>query len=241
MKIQKISGKDSTCAALTADGKIFICGSNDYGQFGNGKKDYYSRFIELRLNEEIKDVSCSSHTLFLTKTGKIIGSGFNTCCQLFQKTNDEILYSPVITPVKADQVFAGCEHSFILSGIGKIENPAKSFFKSHRNSKEKRTNRNKVPQKNQKSIQEPIKSEFHETPRDDYLILSSKIDSILTTCQAQSQSIAQLSEICRTLQQQNESSKKEIRLIRAAQQKLEQTMNSKLDQVLKYINEQDYY
>lgn len=242
LKIQKISGKDSTCAALTADGKIFICGRNDYGQFGNGKKkDHYSRFIELRLNEEIKDVSCSSHTLFLTKTGKIIGSGFNTYCQLFQKTNDEILYSPVITPVKADQVFAGCEHSFILSGIGKIENPAKSFFKSHRNSREIRTNHDKVSQKNQKSIQEPIKSEFQETPKDDYLILSSKIDSILAICQAQSQSIAQLSEICRTLQQQNESAKKEIRLIRAAQQKLEQTMNSKLDQVLKYINEQDYY
>lgn len=129
MKIEKISMWYESIAVLTSDGRVFISGENDYGELGNGttNKDY--SFTEIKLNEPIKDVSSSKHTLFLTNSNKIYGCGWNYSCQLFKNTNEEDILSPIlIATMEADQVFACWRHTFILSGTGKLENPAKRFF-----------------------------------------------------------------------------------------------------------------
>lgn len=137
MEIKKLSGYNCACAALTSDGRVFICGQNQCGQFGNGTtSEAISPFTEIRLNEEIKDVSCSDHTLFLTKSNKIYGCGKNDYFQLSKKINDENVLTPILLAnIDADQVIAGSDASFILSGTGKLENPARAFFDSKQSGK----------------------------------------------------------------------------------------------------------
>lgn len=117
-----MSGHCDICAALTADGRVYITGKNNYGQFGNGTTaDDYSSSTEVRLNEVIKDVRCSKHTLFLTKSNMIIGCGNNYSSQLFQKTEGKIIKRIIcITSMEADRVITCQVHSFILSEAVKI-------------------------------------------------------------------------------------------------------------------------
>lgn len=73
-----------------------------------------------------------------------------------------------------------------------------------------------------------------------------KIDSMIKMSRAWSLCIAQLVEVCQNLQQQNETNKREIRKMRESQHKNEQkineereVLNSKLDVVVEYINDQE--
>lgn len=215
VKVEKLSGYYDACAALTSDGRVFMYGSNECGQFGDGTTlEANDSFTEVKLNEEIKDVSCSFHTLFLTKSNKILGCGLNDKCQLFMKTNETNVLSPIlITTMEADHVITGNSHSFIVSGTGKLDNPAKEFFAG------KKTNM-ETSQPKEESFMSTKKPDIRkENPTIQPLNQSEKIDSILQICRDQSQSISQLTDLCRSLQQQNESSKKEIKEIRETQER----------------------
>lgn len=248
IKIEKLSGYYGTCAALSFDGRVFMCGFNSFGQFGNGTTIDNFSFTEIRLNEEIKDVSCSNHTLFLTKSNIIIGCGFNEYCQLFKKTEEYKLLKPLfITSMDADQVISCGNHSFILSGTGKILNPAKKLFikqKMHENH-----NRNKLKQTSApKTVKyRDLMKVSHEKPE--------KIDKPVDIFESQSQNISQLMELCQNISQQNESNKVEIRKIQEEQKREKEKfeifraeirnnlndMNQKLDRIIQYINDQDIY
>lgn len=128
VKIIKLSGFTNTCAALSSAGRVFMYGNNSYGQLGNGTKiENYESFTEVHFDEEIKDVSCSYHTLFLTKSNMIYGCGYNKFNQLLKKTEDGLVLSPTyITTIEADQVIARGYHSFVISGTGKFVNQLKN-------------------------------------------------------------------------------------------------------------------
>lgn len=245
VKVEKLSGYYDACAALTSDGRVFMYRSNECGQFGDGTTlETHDSFTEVELNEEIKDVSCSFHTLFLTKSNKILGCGLNDKCQLFMKTNETNVFSSIlITTMEADHVITGNSHSFIS---------AKKFFAG------KKTNM-ETSQPKEESFMSIKKPDIRkENPTSQPLNQSEKIDSILQICRDQSQSISQLTDLCRSLQQQNESSKKEIKEIRETHEKeinkirnelrMQTSKNdelkaqieeisSKIDNVIKYIIE----
>lgn len=71
---------------LTNDGKIFISGSNIYGQLGNGNNTNLNTFTLLdtfSLNGTPIQIACGAHhTLILTNTNKIYGTGLNNYGQL---------------------------------------------------------------------------------------------------------------------------------------------------------------
>lgn len=237
-KVEKLSGYYNTCAVLTSNGNVFICGENYFGQLGNGtEKDNFSTFTKIRLNEVVKDVGCSDHTIVLTKSNKIFGCGFNKFNQLLKKTSEENVRSPIlVASIVADQVIVGYNHTFILSGTGKLENPAIKKFKAKIQDAEKPLSTNKIKEKPFNRIEEQ----------------NEKIDSLIAICQAQSQSINKLTETYLILQQQNEMIKQEMRENQRKQEQriqelhdelkaLKGEMNEKLDPVVKYISDQDYF
>lgn len=184
--IVKLSGNSETCAALSYDGRVFFCGKNYNGN--ETSKNILYPFNEVRLdqfNEEIIDVSCGDHTLFLTESNKIYGCGSNDYFQLTnsQSEGEAVLTPTLIATIEADQVIAcdGC--SIILSGTGKLENPAKEYFKK--------------PESNIGLLHAKI-----EELNKKNTIQSDMIKSLVDKCQVQSQSISQLQEVCNNLQQQ---------------------------------------
>lgn len=242
-KIEKISGYDDTCAALTSDGRVFICGKNNYGQIGNGTTtDEYAYFIKVQSKEEFKDVSCTNHTLFLTKSNKIYGCGNNDHYQLFKKTSNTKVLSPIfIVSIEADQVVACHNYSFILSGTGKLLNPARSFqFVAYHDLDEEEEEESYynygnrfIPLLEQPLLrnndviripptinQEYIEMEPEEESEDVITELSMKIDCILALCHVQSRSINHLVKICSNLQQQNEINNKKIDMMQKSMEEI---------------------
>lgn len=251
IKIEKLSGFNDTCAALTSDGRVFIYGDNYSGQCGDGKSsNCFQPFAQVILNEEIKDVACSRHTIFLTKSNKIFGCGSNDSYQLLKKTEEEKVLSPIhVATIEADQVIVGDSYTFILSGTGKLENPAKVFFLGMK----KHTNNDIINKMPGVPLEEPKKQVYD---------LNEKIDSLIEMNKSQTKIISKLMEMCQNLQQQSELSKREINKmhelhqreihemkeeIRRQEQKtndlknLNEEMNKKLDLVVQYINDQDIY
>lgn len=207
--IVKLSGNSVTCAALSYDGRVFFCGKNYNGQFGNGtSKNILQPFNEVRFdqfNEEIIDVSCGDHTLFLTESNKIYGCGTNCCFQLTNSIckGEAVLTPTLIATIEADQVIVCDGYSIILSGTGKLENPAKEYFKK--------------PESNIGLLHAKI-----EELNKKNAIQSDMIKSLVDKCQVQSQSISQLQEVCNNLQQQV--------------QKIDE-VNNKLDIIIKSQNQ----
>lgn len=171
VNIMKISGYAESCAVLSSDGRVYVYGKNDHGQLCDGTvNNDYSGFKEVSLlgRKEIKDVSISHHILFLTQENEVYGCGYNYYSQLFQKTIDCNITKPVyLTSLECDKVCAFQCHSFILSGCGKLENPAKLFFSSQIN-----------PNK------------------DDRNVLLEKFHALVKICQSQSDSINELKNLC---------------------------------------------
>lgn len=244
MKLKKLSGYNDTAAALTSDGLVYMYGKNDRGQLGDGTtKDNYSDFTMLQVSEPIKDISCSDHTILITESNKVLGFGNNEFYQLLAFTNESrVLFPTQISEIKADHVITCGNHTFVLSGTGPIENPAKVFFMKYNN----HTIINELPEvKNGKEndTNDAIFPVIEEQKRQNDQ-LNEKIESLLAICQTQSQSINQLMGICCNLQHQNEVNKREILIQSRKIQELQNqnnAMNSKLDKIAKYIDEQDFY
>ncbi|CAF0899632.1 unnamed protein product [Brachionus calyciflorus] len=70
---------------LTEDGKVYVCGLNDYGQLGLGNKSPTSTPIYLKSIQgiPIEQIACGAHhSLILTVSGNIFSFGRNDCGQL---------------------------------------------------------------------------------------------------------------------------------------------------------------
>lgn len=196
--IEKLSGYIDTCAALSSDGRVFVYGKNDHGSLGNGTTtDNYDSFTEMQMDEAIKDVSCSDHTLLITKSNKILGCGWNTFNQLFTETKERNILTPInIKQMEADQVIARMYHSFVLSGTGRLDNPAKKFFMSN----PRKSRSEKVEQKPPKRAEEPKPEEKKESceakPEQQATVRNNQVtETISTQTQEPSFFITQKTEI----------------------------------------------
>lgn len=216
-RIEKIDGFIDACVLLTYDGCVFTYGKNLDGQLGNGARtNNYEAFTEILFVEKIKDVSCARHTLFLTESNKIWGCGLNSCYQLSKAIVEEnCLYPKYITTIDAaDQVMALGWHTFVLSGTGKLSNPVKELFLK--------------------------KSDNEEIERTEEIPLE-KTKQLIDLCQKQSLCISQLMKMNLHLQQQNETSQREIKAMRNEMNEKFDEMNRKLEILVKCINDQDFY
>lgn len=279
------------------------------------------------MNEMIKDVSCSKHTLFLTRSNKIYGCGMNNYCQLFKNAENDRYSSPIhIKTMEADQVVACGWNTFILSRTGKLENPAKKIFKQQNminnqnppmNAKELNPPKVNIKEQyqpikiikepkmiverlNPKIVQDRLRKETIETPikaepvrklndeqdsqppkdfnaNNSILIVKidslqnkieeqnkisieqkEKIDSLIEMNRLQSQSIAQLMEVCSSLQQQNEATKMKMKKMKEENQKQskefhdfyeeqrahdekDEELRDKIESVVQYVKDQDYF
>ncbi|CAB4065002.1 Zinc finger SWIM domain-containing protein 6,Zinc finger SWIM domain-containing protein 5,Zinc finger SWIM domain-containing protein 4,Probable E3 ubiquitin-protein ligase HERC4 [Lepeophtheirus salmonis] len=77
--IDVISAGSEHTAVLTTEGKIYTCGSNDYGQLGHSSKQSRFEKVELLNSYSIKSVVCGGqHTLALDEWGKVFSWGSDT-------------------------------------------------------------------------------------------------------------------------------------------------------------------
>ncbi|KAL9655120.1 hypothetical protein ABK040_008899 [Willaertia magna] len=107
-------------------GRVFGCGQSDQGQAGylNAEIVTPRQIFNLR-NEFIKKASCGYYfTLYLTKDGKVFGSGENDNYQFpcIPPTFDGNL--PILCPIPEDikvkSIHCGYYHSIILDNSGKV-------------------------------------------------------------------------------------------------------------------------
>lgn len=93
----------SKSRALTKDGRVWSWGRNDYGQVGDGTTDSRPRPIELKLIDNVADISSGEEiTVALTRDGKIYEWGNNDNGQISNVAADIMPPTPVpLTPDSA--------------------------------------------------------------------------------------------------------------------------------------------
>ena len=110
--------------AVSKEGRVFGCGSNEHGKLGIGKetKSVLS-FTEISSlgRYEIKSAYAGySHSLFITQTGQILLCGYNSGGQLLLSSGPgEDVYLPTETTIKCSATFciAGCCLNIVFIGI----------------------------------------------------------------------------------------------------------------------------
>ena len=116
---------------LTAQGKVYAWGSDDFGQLGNGdgRKSYFPLRI-LHLSNIQKIVCGGFHVLALDKNGDVFSWGWNHCGQTGIGKYPSIQVSPskLLLPGKAADIAAGWVNSYVkledsrVFGWGKADN-----------------------------------------------------------------------------------------------------------------------
>lgn len=131
-KIINISGYSVSCLALSENGLVFAFGENYYGQIGNGTTTNVSKFDQLMIprDELIKDISCSGHTLLLSRDGELFGCGRNNWYQLFPRREEEIItkIERIYVQQRFTRIFARSGCSIAISGANLPDNPARIVF-----------------------------------------------------------------------------------------------------------------
>ena len=80
----------NTTFVLYDNGELYGCGSNTFGQQGNGTTNAVKTFTKLA--DGVKDVACSDNTTFyLTTTGELYGCGYNNHGQQGDGTTNNVL------------------------------------------------------------------------------------------------------------------------------------------------------
>jgi alpha-tubulin suppressor-like RCC1 family protein len=86
--IQIFCGDDHT-VILKADGTVWVCGSNEYGQLGMGGRHMYST-IFLQIAEDVQQICCGCvYTVILKIDGTVWGCGYDSYGQLGLGQNNE--------------------------------------------------------------------------------------------------------------------------------------------------------
>ncbi|KAH8255246.1 hypothetical protein KR038_007527 [Drosophila bunnanda] len=113
---------------LTANGKVYACGSNDHSQLGHDLPTKRPRMSPFLLIPELQDyviiqIACGSrHSLALSEWGQVLSWGHNDCGQLGHGTNQEIVQLPKIVRQLVSktvvQIACGNNHSLALTSCG---------------------------------------------------------------------------------------------------------------------------
>jgi alpha-tubulin suppressor-like RCC1 family protein/ankyrin repeat protein len=136
----KIAAGESTSAALRSDGSVWVWGSNDSGQLGNGSTDDKPHPYPTMVNnlKQIKDIRISGkHLLALKNDGAVFSWGDNICGQLGNGKSG--VYS--LEPSKIKElsgivmIETSCESSMALKNDGTVWAWGRNFSSSIINTK----------------------------------------------------------------------------------------------------------
>ncbi|XP_034137054.1 probable E3 ubiquitin-protein ligase HERC4 isoform X1 [Drosophila guanche] len=115
---------------LTANGKVYACGSNDHYQLGHELPTKRPRMSPFLLIPELQDfvvvqIACGSrHSMALTDWGQILSWGDNDCGQLGHATHKEIIELPKVLRYLVSktvvQIACGNNHSLALTSCGEL-------------------------------------------------------------------------------------------------------------------------
>jgi uncharacterized repeat protein (TIGR02543 family) len=135
-KIISVSLGGTHSAALSSSGRVFMWGSNGYGQLGDGTTtmrssptDITSRFSGLVSPDKITSVSLGgAHSAALSSSGRVFMWGLNGSGQLgdgntiFRASPTEITsrFSGLVSPDKITYISLGDAHSAALSSLGRV-------------------------------------------------------------------------------------------------------------------------
>ncbi|XP_017957265.1 probable E3 ubiquitin-protein ligase HERC4 isoform X1 [Drosophila navojoa] len=115
---------------LTASGKVYACGSNDYSQLGHElptKRPRMSQFLQIPELQDyvITQIACGSrHSMALSEWGQVFSWGDNECGQLGHASDQDIVKLPKIVRNLVSktvvQIACGSNHSLALTCCGEL-------------------------------------------------------------------------------------------------------------------------
>ncbi|KAH8371053.1 hypothetical protein KR093_006003, partial [Drosophila rubida] len=128
--VQQIACGHRHTLFLTANGKVYACGSNDYSQLGHDlptKRPRMSTFLEIPELQDyvISQIACGNrHSMALTDWGQVLSWGDNECGQLGHATELQVIQLPKIVRALVSktvvQVACGKNHSLALTSCGEL-------------------------------------------------------------------------------------------------------------------------
>ena len=119
--IAKVVNIGSSTWAITTDGKLFGCGSNNNGQQGSGDTTRVTTFTQRLSDQTVKDVYPTAiNTLVVTTDGKLFGCGkigsstaITTFTQyLSDQTIDKVVETDTIFVLTTDGKLFGCGNNY---------------------------------------------------------------------------------------------------------------------------------
>ncbi|XP_020812495.1 probable E3 ubiquitin-protein ligase HERC4 isoform X2 [Drosophila serrata] len=110
---------------LTANGKVYACGSNDHSQLGHDLPTKRPLLIPELQDYVIIQIACGSrHSLALSEWGQVLSWGDNDCGQLGHATDQEIIQLPKVVRQLVSktvvQIACGNNHSLALTSCGEM-------------------------------------------------------------------------------------------------------------------------
>ncbi|XP_054264750.1 X-linked retinitis pigmentosa GTPase regulator-like [Macrosteles quadrilineatus] len=116
---------DEHTAVVCQNGRVFVFGSNEWGQLGLGHKSVVAKpsCIKSLKPEQATHVACGrAHTLISTASGKLFVCGSNSDGQLGVGDTTDRDVPTVIDGVEGtiEQLSAGCLHSAVLNSKGEV-------------------------------------------------------------------------------------------------------------------------
>ncbi|GFY57540.1 x-linked retinitis pigmentosa GTPase regulator [Trichonephila inaurata madagascariensis] len=125
--ILQIACGDEHTAILTASGRLFTFGSNEWGQLGHGHTKTISKpsFVKALKGERVTVIACGrSHTLVATAGGHVYGFGSNSEGQLGSADEQPVHLSPVrvqgLEGITIKMLSGGADHSMALTDKGVV-------------------------------------------------------------------------------------------------------------------------
>ncbi|OTF82930.1 RCC1 domain containing protein [Euroglyphus maynei] len=125
-KIVEFSAGRNHILARSKNGKIFACGSNEFGQLGIYGSESINIPIQIGAlqNEHIIGIACGAfHSLALTKRGLLFGWGFNFWGQLGLGDNHNRFMPTLLQQLQREnivEIACGQHHSVALSRSGHL-------------------------------------------------------------------------------------------------------------------------
>uniref|UniRef100_T1IPE6 HECT domain-containing protein n=1 Tax=Strigamia maritima TaxID=126957 RepID=T1IPE6_STRMM len=125
-EVSRVACGENHTVFLTADGRVFTCGSNDMNQLGHVKPRKRPEQIDVLAAHVVRLVACGlHHTLVVNEWGQIFSWGNEAFGQLGNPgITKEFTSSPrVIRPLatkRVVQVACGANHSLALTDVGQL-------------------------------------------------------------------------------------------------------------------------
>ncbi|GAB1864270.1 X-linked retinitis pigmentosa GTPase regulator [Camponotus japonicus] len=122
---------DEHSAVICQSGRLFVFGSNDWGQLGLGHKNHISKpsCVKILKPEKVTHVACGrAHTLICTGAQKVFACGSNQEGQLGREnsaigdssSSPILIYDCGLAGPRIVQIAAGSHHSMVLTSDGGV-------------------------------------------------------------------------------------------------------------------------